>query len=91
MTTKADEIAMLEAKVKSLRAELDDYTNLLHNAKVAAAGVSLGDVVVSKGKRYRVSSIDPSWDKAWVKGNPERKDGTFGTAERHLFENWERV
>lgn len=88
---KADEIAVLEAKVKALRAELADYIGLLHNARIAAAGVSLGDIVLSGGKRYRVSSIDPEWSKAWLKGNPERKDGTFGVAERLLFENWERA
>jgi hypothetical protein len=91
MTEKASEIAVLEAKVKALRTELADYENLLHNAKVAAAGVSLGDIVLHKGKRYRVSSIDPYWSPAWLKGNPERKDGTFGAAERHLFDRWERI
>lgn len=88
MTEKASEIAVLEAKVKTLRAELADYSNLLRDARVAASGVSLGDIVVSRGKRYRVTSVEPHSFGTWLKGNPERKDGTFGTAERHLFEDW---
>ena len=83
-----DEIAGLKAKVEALRAELARYEMLLHEARAAATGVSVGDVVVSNGRRYRVSDVEPHRFGVWLKGNPERKDGTFGRSKRNLFGSW---
>lgn len=90
----SDQIAALESKVKSLRTELRDCENLLRDAQVSASGLSIGDIVRLKRteKRFRISRIEPQlYGKIWLMGNPERRDGTFGTAERHLFSDWERV
>jgi len=56
-------------------------------------GVTIGSVVVdSAGKRYRVIDIDTRYKGLpRLAGNPERKDGTFGTAVRHLHKEWEKA
>ena len=57
-------------------------------------GYVVGMIVHFKGAEYRVSQFDPSPrclmnnGKPWAKGNPKKKDGTFGKAERHLFGDW---
>jgi hypothetical protein len=86
------EIQALEAEVDRLEAELRDAKQRLRDAGIAASGVSIGDIVLRKNVRYRVTSIDPaSWrQKVWIQGNPERRDGSFGTAERNLFDDWKK-
>lgn len=86
-------IATFAAEVERLQLELQQAKTRLLQARVAAAGVSVGDVVLGNdGKRYRIADIDPVWgDKAWIKGEPQRKDGTFGTATRNLFGAWQKV
>jgi hypothetical protein len=51
-------------------------------------GIAIGDIVIYQGKRHRVVTAKPFCGELWLTGNPERKDGTFGTAERHLYGNW---
>lgn len=53
-------------------------------------GVRVGAIVLFRGVRHQITAIDVKWgDKPWLRGNPMKKDGTFGTAERHLYSNWE--
>lgn len=86
MTDSIDELADL---VDTLTEALEVAKKRLHAAKIAVAGVAVGDIVIgANGKRYRVCDVDPCWSKAWVKGNPQRADGKFGTAERNLFDRW---
>ena len=79
----------LKSRVGDLERQLDDAKARLKAAQIDAAGVKVGDVVVSRGKRYRVTEIEPSSWGAWVSGNPEKKDGTFGIARRALYSDWE--
>lgn len=92
---ETDDIASLEAEVARLRSGLMAAKKRLEEARIAACGVAVGDIVRGTGryagKRYRVCEIDASWSPPWLIANPERKDGTFGTAARNLFGNWERV
>jgi hypothetical protein len=84
----------LERKVQGLRARLSAAEESLRKARLAAAPVKRGDIVrgTRDGKLYRVAAVDVRWTpKPWVDGNPERKDGTFGTAVRHIYGDWEVV
>lgn len=83
----------LTRKVQSLRDQLKAASESLIAAKEAACPVKRGDLVLCKGIEYRITHIRfHSWDnpedKPWLMGNPKRKDGTFGTAERHLYGDW---
>jgi hypothetical protein len=85
------EIKALEAEVDRLAAELQDARQRLYDVKVAASGISVGDIVMDKrGVLHRVTYIDVSWaqNPPWVKGNPQKKDGTWGIVERNLYHYW---
>jgi len=67
----------------------------LKAAQCAEAGIAVGDIVRAKGKLWRVLSIDV-WDfgnglNFSLHGNPQRKDGSFGTGNRYVGSNWERA
>jgi hypothetical protein len=63
--------------------------------------VEVGSIVKDrKGLLHKVSKVEvSSYDtisyylrnKPWLVGNPLRKDGTYGTAERNLYGDWELV
>jgi hypothetical protein len=75
------EIKALEAEVDRLAAELQDARQRLYDVKVAASGISVGDIVMDKrGVLHR--------NPPWVKGNPQKKDGTWGIVERNLYHYW---
>jgi hypothetical protein len=84
-------ISELEELVDSLRLQLREAEHALREAKLAAAPVHVGDIVRSGGKLYRVTHVDVEWTRPWLKGNPQRKDGSYGTAERHLYHGWTLV
>jgi hypothetical protein len=90
MTTSTDDISALKIRVDSLRGELRESEKLLRDAMIAATGVAVGDIVHHSRtkKRFRVARIEPHSHSTWLMGNPERADGTFGKAERHLFDEW---
>lgn len=74
---------------EALRAVIDERRQVICDA----AGISIGSIVKSaSGEQYRVAEIK-IWrsGKPSVAGNPKRKDGTFGTAIRNLYDNWEVV
>lgn len=56
-------------------------------------GITIGSIVVYKGVEHRVTEIDTHWglDRPWLEGNPQRKDGSFGTARRNLFNYWTKA
>jgi len=58
-------------------------------------GVKVGSIVIYKNNEYRVCRIEPHFygeiTKPWIIANPKKKDGTFGVAERNLYEYWELV
>lgn len=88
----------LERKVQSLRSQLADAEKKLNDAKLEVVGVRVGDIVKSTGtyhqagKLFRVCEIDMvDSGKPWVSGNPQRKNGTYGTAKRGLYSYWEKA
>lgn len=72
----------------------------LFDALKASCSVKEGDIVVStrpshKGEQYIVREVDIDWmldfgGTPCVIGSPKKKDGTFGTARRNLFNDWKR-
>jgi hypothetical protein len=52
-------------------------------------GVRRGSLVSIVNKVYRVSRVDVRFTgKPWVYGVQRKKDGTWGTGERCLYERW---
>jgi hypothetical protein len=82
----ATRVAALIVKTTALRSEL---TKLKYGLEVG--------VVVRAGGRWEgqlcmVREVDDRSDgRPWVVGSPARADGSFGTARRNLFGNWEVV
>jgi hypothetical protein len=55
------------------------------------ADVQIGEIVIFKGEKYRVCEVKPGgYGKDWAKGNPLKKDGTFGVAVRAMYDGWVR-
>lgn len=66
----------------------------LEEARVAACGISVGDIVIGTGRvkgQVRVTHIDTSSSPPWLKGVSQRADGSFGKQIRHLFNDWTRA
>lgn len=84
----AAELVFVSKRLRVLQVEL-------RAAKEAEAkkayGVAVGDIVMYRGKRHRVTALEPSISSLWLRGNPERKDGTFGTADRCLYNEWTKI
>ena len=79
----------LKARVGDLRQQLAEAEARLKAAQIEASGVKVGDVVVSRGKRYRVLEIEPRpWGGTWLYGSPEKNDGTFGIARHYISSGW---
>ena len=85
------DIPDLKRRVSELRNQLHEAERALYDARCALTGLSIGDVVESKGKRYRVTKIDPGFGVVWASGNPELKAGGWGTSVRCLYSNWTKV
>lgn len=99
---KTELLADLKRQLKDSETEseaLGDKMSVLHEQqhklKLAIAetkyGVKIGVVVTGPdSKKFRVTKVDVRWnDRPWLEGNPLKKDGTWGTAVRHLYENWQ--
>jgi hypothetical protein len=87
-------IEELERRVVAAQTALRSAKQELDTARVAACGVSVGQVVKHKktGILYRVVGIDTSWKhKPWLRGNPKKVDGTWGASVRHIYDDWEAV
>lgn len=62
-------------------------------------GVKIGSIVAStakntEGKLFKVMHFGffrHNMGKPWLTGNPQTKDGTYGTAKRNLYTEWELV
>lgn len=78
----------LKSRVGDLERQLHEAQKRVHDAMIAESGVAVGDIVLDKkGERYLVAEVEPqSWGGAWVIACPQKKDGTFGTARRRLFD-----
>jgi len=102
MTVNDERLLPLIEKKKSVERNLKEINNKILETRLAIAferyGIKIGSIVAStaintKGILHRVTRVDVSWyrDKPWVVGNPKRKDGTFGTTNRNLYNEWELV
>lgn len=90
MTTAA--INALKSRVGDLQRQLNVAKAALLEAEIAAAPVKVGDIVTYRGVEHKVCEVDPKWGTtAWVKGNPRKKDGTWGIAVRALYDDWKPV
>ena len=55
-------------------------------------GLTKGVPLVCNGKVYRFTVVERLWGdfaKPWVRGQLQRKDGTWGTGDRSLYRDWE--
>lgn len=88
--TKEEQAIM--SRIANLRTELARQQKLLEAEKLKRAGVAIGDIVICKGERYRVAKVTAfGYGKSWVGGNPTKKDGTFGSSIRNLYDHWEHA
>lgn len=86
------DIPTLEAMAVEALDRLRVIRQALHTARLAAAPVKAGDIVLDrKGAKHRVVVVDASWSKPWVKANPLKKDGTYDTALRRLYNDWKHA
>jgi hypothetical protein len=84
------EIEALKARVKKLEEDLKAASAELLNAEIAATGISVGDIVIWKGKEVKVTRVRPwvNLGKPWIYGLLKVKDGSWGKAERALYSDW---
>ncbi len=88
-----------EAQIEALKAPIKDAhnalcaltelrTDLLLKRLFLRTGLRVGSLVQDgKGVVYRVTRIrNPDWDEPWVYGNLRKKDGSFSTQERWLYQ-----
>lgn len=74
----------LHRRLSMLDREMAEIKKELRQIAEDACPIKVGMVVIYKGLEHRVTQIDrPEWN--WVYGNPRKKDGTWGTATRHLL------
>ena len=90
-----DQIKDAEAREHDLCEELNAVRKDIEKLKQALAyrnyNVTVGSIVFVGKDVFKVVEIRPCYfgKKPWCKGNPKRKDGTFGTAIRNLCADWE--
>ncbi len=85
------DIEQIQADEKRLIAELKTVRHELREARLQKIkeefGIDFGVRVSDKeGREYIVTTIDPSWRRPWIKGNPIKKDGTVGKAVRNIYD-----
>lgn len=102
LADNAARLKVIERKLQSLedqeRALNKQQSKLLLRQAKLKHGVKIGSIVISdprhgEGVEHRVTFIDTEYgiDRPWVRGNPRKKDGTFGAAVRSLYDNWRLV
>lgn len=78
----------LERKVQSLASQLSAAQQSLRRARIEAAPVKVGDVVIDR--RYGaciVRDVSPTYTGFRIVGSPRKSNGEFGMARRNLS-NW---
>lgn len=85
-------LTRLERREKELREELSKVNREIEVERLRIAKdeykVEIGLIVVHRGEDYKVVGISFGYGKPWLKGNPRRKDGNFGTSTRNLYSDW---
>lgn len=77
-------IELLTTEREGLRTAQREIARLKH-------GVEVGTIVKYRNVLHRVTGVTEGYGKPWATGNPMRKDGSYGTAERNLYSDWEIV
>lgn len=86
MSTTEERITELEQRSTALRKELFEIAGEIFDLKASLCPVKVGDIVLYRKEEFKVIAIDnPEW--SWVYANPRKKDGSWGTAKRHLLGN----
>jgi hypothetical protein len=85
------ELDRLEAKAFSAHIAYIKAYRRVRDYRVSKAGIAVGDIVIKGGVEYKITSIDASFERPWVKGSPRRKSGEWGTAIRSLYGDWKKA
>ena len=88
---KSKEEDAIMSRIANLRTEIARQERLLKQERMRIAGVAIGDIVECKGVMYKVADVQDHTFGVWVLGNPQRKDGSFGTATRRIYSEWKHV
>jgi hypothetical protein len=98
--TKPMSTSGLQEKITSIKAEIElgehNLSRLreeLYRLELEQANIILGMLVRCDGKVYKVTGaqyLSSHHEQPWLRGQLQRKDGTFGVS-RHLYRNWERI
>ena len=90
LRSRIDECEKEESRLETLLTEKRRERQAIQlDAIKEEFGVTVGSIVIGRdGQDYRVTSIQSSWQTPWLKGNPRKKDGTWGNTERHLYDDW---
>lgn len=86
----------LEQQEKEILEQLQVVRKAIHEEKLRLTeqqfGVRVGSIVKDrKGVEHKVTKVNPSYGKPWLEGNPKKKDGTFGIAQRNIYSDWDLV
>lgn len=91
---ETDKLTAMVSERNQLRLRLDEMEAAIKAETVRIMsekhGVRIGSIVAAKGKKYRVTRIDPAWGlkRPWLRGSAELKDGTFGAASYPIHADW---
>lgn len=93
MTTPQERVAELRSRESELHVELRQVEEELNAALSELHGVAIGDIVLAKGLHHKVTRVEHHsfTRRPWLSGVRKRKDGEWGTGERHLYSDWEKV
>lgn len=83
--------ALQNEKSRLLRL-LDGIEAQIRAHLLEAAGVKEGDIVLCKGKEFKVTHIRfVAWEgKPWLRGLMKKKSGEWGAQTRMLFDDWKK-
>jgi hypothetical protein len=79
----------LEKRKAQLEKELAQVKEQIYQAKLEQHGLSIGCIVISKGREFKVIRAEFLFEKPWVWGVSKNKNGEFGTREHCLYGDWE--
>jgi hypothetical protein len=84
-------IKELEDENIALRQRIIDNDEEIKRLAGELFGVKVGDIVLCKGKRFKVASIHKPWmfQKPYLMGFFEKSDGSFSSALRRAYSDWE--
>lgn len=87
----------LKTQKEHLEVEIRRIENRIRNEQLRLCyseyGITFGSIVKTiDGKEYKITEIDARWSgDPTLKGNPKKKDGTFGKAEQYVYGRWELI